>query len=139
MESPNNPNPRFTASDEGGTCSFCEKERPKPEKLAVMSSSIKICADCCELCIDKMSDDEGDSGSPPSADDWQKALGRLKATQRAWNESKMKDSPAPISSEQPMMSMKAEQLANLLRLVLPAALGDAEEDVNGRRSAMGRL
>jgi hypothetical protein len=107
MESPNNP---FVAS-EGGLCSFCEKERPKTEKLAE-APRIKICVECAELCIDIMSED--DHGSPPSAEDWQKALGRLKATQQAWNQSKMKDTPPPLSSEQPMMSMKAEQLATLL-------------------------
>lgn len=106
-------NHRFVAS-QGGVCSFCEKDLPRSEKLAVEAKSkeIRLCADCAELCIDIMS--EGDNQSPPSADDWQKALGRLKATQKAWNESKMKDTPAPVSTEQPMMSMKAEQLASLL-------------------------
>jgi hypothetical protein len=110
VESPNN---RFVVT-QGGVCSFCEKERPETEKVAeAKSPSIKICEDCAALCVDIMS--EGDRQSPPSAEDWQKALGRLKATQQAWNQSRMKETPPPISSEQPMMSMKAEQLANLLK------------------------
>jgi len=118
---------RFKVIESGGTCSFCEKERPSLSdasdandvKLVAdtaagsnAESSIKICGDCAALCVEILS--EGDTQSPPSAEDWTKRLASLRATQRAWNESKMKDPPAPVSTEQPMMSLKADQLKDLL-------------------------